>query len=204
MSVVLGIIAIAVLVFLVYTLVSSILEGDKKYAEWEKSKEYLDVEISKIAESYGEKPTVFIGMPLDLYSISNAILIFGKAKVVILNGQPYNFADILGWEIKSNGDESDTIISGTSTISKSSMAKRALVGGVLFGGIGAIAGAATAKRNTSAKVESDTFKFYNAYIYVNSLDAPMITFDIGVEDEKAKELGALLTVITQKSDSAGV
>ena len=204
MSVILGIIAIAALVLCVYTLVSSILEGDKKYAEWEKSKEYLDVEISKIAESYGEKPTVFIGMPLDLYSISNAILIFEKAKVAILNGQPYNFADILGWEIKSNGDESDTIISGTSTISKSSMAKRALVGGVLFGGIGAIAGAATAKRNTSAKVESDIYKFYNAYIYVNYLDTPMITFDIGVDDEKAKELGALLTVITQKSDSAGV
>lgn len=204
MSVVLGIIAIAALVLCVYTLVSSILEGDKKYAEWEKSKECLDVEISKITESYREKPTVFIGMPLDLYSISNAILIFEKAKVAILNGQPYNFADILGWEIKSNIDGSDAIISGTSTISKSSMAKRALVGGILFGGIGAIAGAATAKRNTSAKVESDTFKFYNAYIYVNSLDAPMITFDIGVEDEKAKELGALLTVITQKSDSAGV
>lgn len=193
--------AMAVTVFGLYVLTKN---DEKKYAEREKSKEYLDVEISKIAESYGEKPKVFIGMSLDLYSISNAILIFGKAKVAILNGQPYNFADILGWEIKSNVDESDTIISGTSTISKSSMAKRALVGGILFGGIGAIAGAATAKRNTSAKVESDIYKFYNAYIYVNSLDAPMITFDIGVDDEKAKELGALLTVITQKSDSAGV
>lgn len=76
----------------------------------------------------------------------------------------YNLSTLRDYELISND---------TTVFKRSNVVGRAVVGGLLFGGIGAIAGAATSKSKGANQVKSANLK-----LYTNNIDSPSITVKI--------------------------
>lgn len=87
-----------------------------------------------------------------------------KAKKFVIDGRLYNFSDFLGFEILYGNDVTTTVKTSTS-----SAIGRGLVGGALFGPIGAIAGAATAKKTVTSKPGPQVMVGANIYLKGNSV-----------------------------------
>ncbi|MEJ4051206.1 SHOCT domain-containing protein [Clostridioides difficile] len=87
-------------------------------------------------------------------------------KFIVLNGfnrekvslNVYNYSDVIEYELLENGE----------TVTKGGIG-RALAGGVLFGGVGAVVGGVTAKRKTKAFIDSLKIK-----ITLNNLSNPSV------------------------------
>ena len=81
------------------------------------------------------------------------------------------------------------------------MLGRAVVGGMLTGGLGAVAGAATAKKNISdnATSQTTTIHKYTLYINVNSIQEPTIALKIGNSVSKAQKLAGVINVIIERN-----
>lgn len=81
------------------------------------------------------------------HNIKSRVLIYEQSSVIIINSKKYEFSDILGYSLVDDAtSETITTSVGTAKTSTGSMIGRAVVGGVLTGGLGAVAGAATAKK----------------------------------------------------------
>ena len=129
------------------------------------------------------------------------ISVFEMSNTVIINGGEYKFSDILGFSLVDDAtNETITTSTGEAKTSTGSMLGRAVVGGVLTGGLGAVAGAATARKNiaTNATSQTTTTHKYTMYINVNSLASPTITIPIGQDEQTAHHLANLFNVIIAK------
>lgn len=75
------------------------------------------------------------------------------------------------------------------------------MGGVLTGGIGAVAGAATANKNINTDATSQTYTQhqYTIYVNVNSLDNPTVKLLVGDNSEKAYKLAGIFNVIIERN-----
>ena len=102
----------------------------------------------------------------------------------------YSYSDIVSFELQLDGK--------TLTSSTSGGLGSAVVGGLLFGGIGAIVGSNTGKKNTKTTVNS----VYTINITVNSMQNPNISIDVD-NKKTANELMSALQLIysLQKSDN---
>ena len=77
-----------------------------------------------------------------------------------------------------------------------------IVVGVLLGGVGALAGAATSKKNiqTDARVTT-TRHSYKVHIYIASPTDPLLTIECGAYNNYARDLAATLNYIIHKNNS---
>ena len=133
----------------------------------------------------------------DMY-IESRLFIFEDSQMIVLYGDEYKFSDILGFSLVDDAtSETITTSTGDAKTSTGSMIGRAVVGGVLTGGLGAVAGAATAKKNivTNATSQTTTTHKYTMYVNVNSLSNPTVTIRIGDDSQKAHKLANLFNVI---------
>lgn len=121
----------------------------------------------EIILKYGE-PTLEIN-PCKFLEKDFLILVFDQAKKIVIHQREYDYSDILDFSV-------DGQPSYTTTTSTSSMIGRGIVGGVMLGGVGALAGAATSKKNTNSEVHH-----YSITIYLRNMQHP-------VEDYKALNL----------------
>ncbi len=110
--------------------------------------------------------------------IESRLFVFEESQMVGLFGKEYGFSDILGCSLVDDAT-SETIATSTgdAKTSTGSMIGRAVVGGVLTGGLGAVAGVATAKKNieTNTTSQTRTTHKYTMYVNVNSLSNPTIS-----------------------------
>lgn len=100
----------------------------------------------------GEKPTCDIdGSSALLECILGHynIKVFEKSETIVINCFPFKFEQIVDFQLN------DTASYKTSTSTLGAIG-RAAVGGAIFGGVGAIIGASTAKKTT---VKNDEYKF---------------------------------------------
>lgn len=137
------------------------------------------------------------------HRIATRVLIFEKSSIIIINSKEYKFSDILGYSLVDDAtSETITTSTGTAKTSTGSMLGRAVVGGVLTGGLGAVAGAATAKKNISdnATSQTTTTHKYTLYINVNSLQEPTIALKIGDNASKAQKLAGAINVIIERNN----
>ncbi len=156
----------------------------------------------KIIERLGQ-----CGLDIDLgdygeYDIGNHVMFFEGTQVVLINSTEYKFSDILGFSlVDDTTSETITTSTGTAKTSTSSMVGRAVVGGVLTGGLGAVAGAATAKKNVSdnATSQTTTTHKYTLYINVNNLQDPTISLNIGNDASTAQKLAGAMNVIIERN-----
>ena len=76
------------------------------------------------------------------------------------------------------------------------MIGRAAVGGVLFGGAGAVIGGATAKRDIYNSCSSSSVNHdYSVIITVNNITHPNETVKLGDDEETLNKITSTLTVI---------
>lgn len=166
-----------------------------------KSKEIFDAKLAELAAKYGE---CTINENLSLlceFSISTRFLVFEQSNIIIIKGKEYGFLDIIGCSLVDDAtNETITTSTGTAKTSTGSMLGRAVVGGVLIGGLGAVAGAATAKKNIygDSISQTTTTHKYTLYINVNNLQEPTISLKIGDNTSKAQKLAGVLNVIVER------
>lgn len=136
------------------------------------------------------------------YKIITRVLVYEEAGILIVYGNEYRFSEILDYSlVKETRSETSTTSYGTEEADNDNLIGRAFVGGLLGGKIGALAGAATARRNISdtATSETVTINKYTLYININSLQDPTISLYIGEDGSKAHRLAGVLNVIIERN-----
>lgn len=116
------------------------------------------------------------------------ILVYDKKEILIIKGVKIEFAEILDFSIND-------MATYKTTSSTESMLGRGLVGGLMFGGVGALAGANTASTTTS-KVSS----VYKFNIILNDFSEPNFVTEV-TNEEDANKLTSILKLIIDKNDS---
>lgn len=117
---------------------------------------------------------------------ANNILVYEPLKKISIKGKIYDFSQITGYSVSVN-----PFAGATTRTSTGSMLGRAALGGVLFGGVGAIIGASSARKET----EYETRTFFT--IYTNSLSEPSIVLDLILPDkERVAQIEGVLRIIT--------
>ena len=121
---------------------------------------------------------------------------------------------IIGYDIVDvNGGNKPPLISATTTIVKTdagSLVKRAIIGGVLAGGVGAAIGAATAKKTFTQEL-SDVDHFRNllrssidstnleVIIKTDDIESPMVRIRFDSYKKKAEEFAAILNIFIKQN-----
>lgn len=158
-------------------------------------REHKEREIQEIKTKYGERVQI-------IETVNDTILISEEKRCVRLKNHDYRFEDILG--CRTTYDESRKTITSTSGKSKTSnanMLKRAVVGGVLTSGIGALAGAVTAKKDISMESTSHDVvsRYYSVHVTINSIYTPTIEIKIGEDARKSRYVSDLFNIIIVRS-----
>lgn len=150
--------------------------------------------------TYGE-PTIKILAPCystysqssSLEDVSNYVLVFEPLEKISLKGKIYDFSQLTGYSISIN-----PVDSSTTKTSLGSALGRAALGSAIFGGVGALIGASTAKTETEYKSKT-TFT-----VFTNSLSEPAIILDLILpEKENVARIEGVLKIITAKNTSSG-
>lgn len=104
-----------------------------------------------------KQDTIYISSPFNTIKNENGgngILILHKRnKKISIEGTFYQFSDIDSYEIEEEVIQKQKQSKTTIKTNTGSMATRAIVGGIIFGGIGAVAGALTASKTIETKEE---------------------------------------------------
>ena len=130
------------------------------------------------------------------------IQIYDEKDVIFIGDRELKYNMILCYTLSDN---SHTITQGGNMQAKTStgnMIGRGIVGGVLLGGVGALAGAATAKKNIQTEASITTTKHsYKIHIDIASPTDPLLTVECGDSENYARDLAATLNYIIHKNNS---
>lgn len=113
----------------------------------------------------------------------NTVLVYDNHKVIIVNGLILKYSDIIDFNVNNE-------MSYKTSTSTGSVVGRGLVGGLLLGGVGALAGATTANKNTTAKVSE-----YRINIILRDMNNPLVTCVLIQEDHAQKMVAVLKNII---------
>lgn len=132
------------------------------------------------------------------------VMVNEPQSLILLNEHVFNFKDIINYNLTDNSTTIQHHNTGTATTKTStkSMVGRAIVGDVLMGGAGAMAGALTAKKNTEIHLgdtTSTTKHDYTIVVNVNSISNPVERLHLGEEGKIANEILGVLSVITTRN-----
>ncbi len=184
------------------TLVSEIKHnGDKAKGE----SNYLDrVKIFK--DKYGSitkeiiyNNIYYTGCYIGRNKIKDTIYVFESSSIIIINSIPYSFKDIISFNILESSSKTPLNQTFKTKTSTKSVLGRAVVGGLLLGGVGAIIGGATAKKTIMPGQNINTNYYYVIVITVNSLSNPNIKLDIGDKVEIVQEISSILSIICERN-----
>lgn len=144
------------------------------------------------------------------YSLINQCRIYLKSKKLIfvttdsISIIPFN--KIIGYEVVNLKDLTAPLYTATTTTTTTStgdVIKRAVIGGVLAGGVGAVIGGATAKSTT--KQESNYFDYQkykpNLELRINTDDilSPLLIIPFDEYNDNANEVASVLNVIIKRN-----
>lgn len=151
-----------------------------------------------------EKETLYGPLTREIggYSSLPVIELYDEKDVIFIGDRELKYKMILGYNLDDN---TQTITQGGNMQAKTStgsMLGRGIVGGVLLGGVGALAGAATAKKNIQTDASVTTTKHsYKVHIYIASPTDPLLTIECGAYNNYARDLAATLNYIIYKNNS---
>lgn len=172
--------------------------------QWrEKQEAEYNTQRTKLIDRLGECVLDIDLEDYEEYDINTHVMLFESSQIIRIKAQEYKFSDILGYSLVDDAtSETITTSTGTAKTSTGSMLGRAVVGGVLTGGLGAVAGAATAKKNISDNATSQTTTMHNytLYINVNSLQEPTISLNLGNDVSIAQKLAGAVNVIIERNN----
>lgn len=168
----------------------------QKQAEFEQKSPIYNAQKEELISKYGEPDKTFIFEELNL---QKEIIVFGKVNRIWLLGKDLPMSDILSCTFNDNQRIEKGSVSYETKTSTGNMAKRAIVGGVLTGGVGAVVGGATARKETTVTQENDkVIHDYTVIININSLSEPIIRIPLGTDGTKVNEIVGLMNVIISR------
>lgn len=185
------------------------IEVEKKKQEEQEIKKIEsahDSYIDRLREKWGNCDKV-----LRLPSVDNDIndiLVFSESKHLVINKKEFMFSDILDCTVNDDITERETIqtfkgnSSATSKVDAGNMIGRSIVGGVLLGGVGAVIGGSTAKKQTIIEHGTDTSIHnkevehnYTIAITVKDLANPVYYLNVGNDTILKDEIASLMKII---------
>lgn len=190
-------------------------EEQEKAEKKKKDEEYrliLAEQKEEEREKKYNKLTTIMSSPNKIieYDYDHYIMVNESTSQIMLNEHVYNFKDIINYTMSDNATviqkHSGGEITSTSSTDTGSMLGRAVVGGVLAGGVGAAIGGSTAKRETTSSVApttttSSTIHDYLIAVTVNSLSNPIERLRLGEDERNTNEICALLSVIISRNNN---
>lgn len=169
----------------------------QKQAEFEQKNPIYNASRNDLITKYGEPDKAFTFEELNL---QKEIIVFGKVNRIWLLGKDLPMSDILSCTFNDNQHIEKGSVSYETKTSTGNMAKRAIVGGVLTGGVGAVVGGATARKETTVKQENDkVIHDYTVIININSLSEPIVKIPLGSDGAKVNEIVGLMNVIINRT-----
>ena len=148
-----------------------------------------------ITQKYGE-------VTAEIALGENFLLFFDSSKIALIQDNPVPFNKILSCSLCDNQQMiATTSGEASSSTSTGSMAGRALVGGILLGGVGALAGAATAKKNTEINTTTnyDTKHDYTIYLGLNDMANPQVIIRFGEDADSANKAVSIFGIIINQN-----
>ena len=144
------------------------------------------------------------------FKTSDHVYFFEQGAMMVLNDEPIPFEKIIGFSLNDAAEtlmkNETTSYTSTTSTSNANMLKRAVVGGIFMGGIGALAGATTAKQQTISTPSLDqtttTIEHrhkYSLYINIDSISNPTRVIELGADIQKATNFANILNVIIQRN-----
>lgn len=183
------------------------------YAEQKKREELIKQAESEYETAFGNLISTYGDCSLDILlgsrqlNTSDHVYFFEKDKIMVLKDEHIPFEKIIGFSLNDDTKtilQNETTYTSTTTTSTGSMLGRAVVGGVLLGGVGALAGATTAKKETvsipSSGQTTTTIKHkYSLYLNIDSISNPTRVIELGADTQKAQNLANVINVIIQRN-----
>lgn len=143
-------------------------KDEKEYSLWE-----VDLE-----KKYGI-PTLKIKPTNQSLSKNVVVLVYDARKTIYINGKGYKYSDIIDFNVNDQTSYKTTSLTG-------SMIGRGLVGGLLLGGVGALAGATTGEKSTIKGAST-----YRINVIMRNMNDPIVTY-VTSENECAQKMIAVL------------
>lgn len=143
-------------------------KDEKEYSLWE-----VDLE-----KKYGI-PTLKIKPTNQSLSKNVVVLVYDARKTIYINGKGYKYSDIIDFNVNDQTSYKTTSLTG-------SMIGRVLVGGLLLGGVGALAGATTGEKSTIKGAST-----YRINVIMRNMNDPIVTY-VTSENECAQKMIAVL------------
>ncbi len=169
--------------------------AEEKKAKEEAKEQKYQIMLQKLPEA-----DVIVEHDYDKY-----VMLKESSSQIMLNDHVYSFGDILDYSVSDNQTVIQRSSGGTATTKTStgSMLGRAVVGGVLTGGVGAAVGAATARKETEisqGNTYSTTKHSYTINVTINSLTSPIETLAFHNDEEATNKVISILTVILHRNE----
>ncbi|WP_415959241.1 hypothetical protein [Paraprevotella xylaniphila] len=167
-----------------------------------KEQEYIKNEYEKkkclLIEKYGEPDKDII---IKYRNLQSEIMSFSNFNRIWILGHDYSMDDIIGCSLHDEQSIQQGTVSFETKVKTGNMVKRAAVGGLLFGGAGAVIGGVTAKKASVSRQEDDKVVHnYIVFINVNSMSTPVISVNVGEDVYKANAIVSLINVIIYNRD----
>lgn len=166
----------------------------------EKDEQY-SIAVNELESKYGK---ITIKIPLaEGDAIAGCALFFEDSSTAVVSGTPIEFRKILAYTLT---DQQETIMTtrgnANTNTSTGSMAGRALVGGVLLGGMGALAGATTAKKDTTINTTTShtTTHDYIIYLNIDDIANPQKVLKFGSDAESANKAAGVFNIIINRNN----
>lgn len=133
-----------------------------------------------------------------------SFIVSEEKQLLEINYKIYNFKDVLDFKVVDNEEVVYTPAQYSTTTNTGSMIGRAIVGGLVSGGVGAIIGGATASKETVQTVNSSsiTHHDFKIILYLNKLHNSKEELAIGDDVNKTQEISSLLTYVLNKKISS--
>lgn len=121
---------------------------------------------------------------------TNLIRLYEDSKTIVIKGEVYSFSDIIGVDYV---DKPHAGTAATTNTDNMNMVGRAIVGGLVAGGLGAVVGAATAKQHTT--YNTNEAHDYVILINTKNLSKPLIELRISNNISQVNEVMATLNAL---------
>ena len=172
-----------------------------KMVEEDNKKEYekYEFELSSLSYNYGQITNEYDLS--DELNINKRVLVFAESQKIWIIGKIYDFKDIIGCSVNDNSHVKKADVTYKTSTSTGSMIGRAVVGGVLTGGVGAVIGGATASKKTMAVPSgNDTVVHnYTVVININSFTTPVIYLKCYNDENLRDNLLGIFNVIIRQN-----
>lgn len=119
---------------------------------------------------------------------------------IFFKEKAYDYSDILAFDVKDNAITIHSASTSKAKTDTGNMIGRAVVGGMLFGNVGAAIGGATASKTiVNSESQSSVVHDYSIIITVNNISSPTEVIKIGQNEKTLNKIVSTLTVILNRN-----